>query len=140
MIAPLVAGCGGPSQVRGRVLLDGAPVSGATVTFMPVQGGRPASGITDADGRFRLMTFKKEDGILPGEYKVIVTRSDALPPPPEAEPGDADSILKHYEGMKASRKKSSGLPAKYGDADKTPLRCTVPASQEIVLNLETNPK
>src|SRR5437868_6640610 len=90
---PILAGCGGPVQVRGRVLLDEKPVEGAAVMLMPMRGGHPASGITDANGAFRLTTFKQNDGALPGEYKVVVSRSEGLPPPPDAERGDPDSIV-----------------------------------------------
>src|SRR5437879_2534229 len=104
LFAPLLAGCGGATiDVRGRVLLDGAPVDRAAVTLVPVGKGHPASGITEPDGSFRLMTFKKQDGALPGEYKVIVTRTDAIPPPPDATPGDPDSIVNHYKELKSTR-------------------------------------
>src|SRR5262245_4436516 len=68
-------GCGGSGtvKVRGTVTLDGKPLSGAMVTFVPAEEkGRAASGATQADGSFRLTTFKPDDGALPGDYKVMV--------------------------------------------------------------------
>lgn len=64
----LLCGCG-PSRpttvpVSGTVLLDGEPVESAAVIFSSVEGGRPATGITDAQGRFRLRTFDGNDGVL----------------------------------------------------------------------------
>jgi hypothetical protein len=41
------------ADVTGRVLLDGKPLAGATVTFTP-ESGSPSTGRTDADGRFTL--------------------------------------------------------------------------------------
>ncbi len=41
--------------------------------FVPVAGGRPAQGLTDAQGKFRLMTFDENDGAIIGEHKVGVT-------------------------------------------------------------------
>src|SRR5437879_3692017 len=73
-------GRGGQSKavkVEGTVTLDGQPLPGATVSFMPVGNGRAASGRTDANGNFRLSTFRTDDGALPGEYKVIVMVEEA---------------------------------------------------------------
>jgi len=80
----LVAGCG-PSRpkvakVTGTVTMNGKPVEGATVAFFPqnevtpgVGGGRMASGVTDAQGKFKLMTFEPGDGAVLGKHKVTVT-------------------------------------------------------------------
>jgi hypothetical protein len=138
----MAAGCGGgPVSVRGRVLLDDVPVAGATVMLMPVEGGHPATALSDADGVFRLSTYQRQDGALPGRYKIIVTKNDALPPPPEGQYGDAERVTKHYKAVKASRDpKRSLLPAIYGDAQKTPLRCTVPPDGEVVLRLQSKAK
>lgn len=135
-----VAGCGGgPVPVRGRVTLDGTPVAGAAVVFLPAgPRGHPASGQTDASGVFRLTTFKKEDGAVRGEYIVVVTKTDALPPPPQAEDGNAESVKNHYKALKSKRISKAALPAIYGNADKTPLRCTVPPSGEVTLSLESS--
>ena len=52
----------------------GQPVEGASVQFVPVDGGPPAFGTTDASGVFTLTTFKQGDGARKGEYKVTVTK------------------------------------------------------------------
>jgi hypothetical protein len=143
LVAALAAAsCGnGPVPVRGRVTLDGTPVAGATVTFVPVgPRGHPASAPTDANGVFRLTTFKQEDGALRGEYKVIVTKSDALPPPPAAEPGNGDSVKNHYKALKSKRTSKEALPPVYADSAKTPLRCSVPPDGEVTLSLESKAK
>jgi len=134
-----ISGCGSGNtySVRGRVLLDDAPVAGATVTFMPVNGkGRPADGFTNAEGVFRLKTLKEGDGALKGDYIVVVSRTDAVPEPPQAEPGDTKSVNAHYKALKAKRPKSPPLPPIYADGAKSPLRVTVPADGEVVLRLE----
>ena len=153
----LAAGCGGggPVAVRGRVLLDDIPVAGATVTLMPIEGGHPAAGLTDANGAFRLTTFKRDDGALPGQYKIVVTKADAIPPPPEGKYGDAARILEINKGLKATGNKNKPelgnkgkpefgnknkpeLPSVYGDAARTPLRCAVPPDDELVVPLQSN--
>ena len=60
------------SRVSGIVTLDGQPVAGARITFLPAKGGRPASGVTDGTGEYRLTTFEKDDGAAPGRYAVTV--------------------------------------------------------------------
>ena len=136
------AGCNsGLVSVRGRVVLDDVPVAGATVMLMPIEKGHPAAGLTDANGAFRLTTFKRDDGALPGEYKIVVIKTDAIPPPPEAEPGNAESVIEHYKGLKTTRTKNKpALPSVYGDAARTPLRCTVPTDGELAVPLRSNAK
>lgn len=75
----LAGGCGQSDRpqlapVTGAVLLDGQPMEGAAVMFIPVAGGRPAQGLTDAQGKFRLTTFEENDGAIVGEHKVSVTK------------------------------------------------------------------
>src|SRR5205807_2290024 len=55
-------GCGGkdrPVKLEGLVTLDGEPVEGAIVSFLPDEGaGRFAHALTAKDGSFRLTTYK----------------------------------------------------------------------------------
>lgn len=79
----LLTGCGekGPLlvPVTGTVTLDGKPIEKASVTFMPAEGQpQPASGETDAQGKFKLRTTigpKDYVGALPGKFLVIITKS-----------------------------------------------------------------
>jgi hypothetical protein len=72
-------GCGsGLSSAEGVVTLDGSPVEGATVTFVPASGeGMSASGQTDSNGKFRLSTSGKP-GAKAGDYKVTVIKTKAV--------------------------------------------------------------
>src|SRR5438552_837698 len=89
ILAALLAGCGrGPVPVEGIVTLDGQPVQGATVLFLP-QGGQmlPAQAMTSGDGSFRL-AMSGHYGAMRGEYKVLVTKvintgQHLGPPPPK---------------------------------------------------------
>lgn len=72
-------GCG-PSLPRtmpisGVVTLDGEPVEGASVLLIPVAGGHPATGVTDAEGKFVLSTFDAGDGAIVGQHGIAVTKS-----------------------------------------------------------------
>ncbi|ADB18536.1 hypothetical protein Psta_3881 [Pirellula staleyi DSM 6068] len=74
--ALITTGCGssGMVQVAGVVTLDGQPVEGAAVMFMPAEG-RPAEGYTDATGNFLLQTQTPGDGVAPGVYRVTVVKT-----------------------------------------------------------------
>jgi hypothetical protein len=62
-------------SVTGIVSFEGKPMAGATVMFNPVGGGGHGSiALTDTTGRYRLMTFVPGDGVVPGEYKVAITK------------------------------------------------------------------
>jgi len=69
----VATGCGQKYvPLNGVVTLDGTPVAGATVTFV-TEDGKSAAGLTDASGNFTLSSAG-ESGLLPGTYKVVVTK------------------------------------------------------------------
>src|SRR5690349_2415820 len=70
-----LVGCGRArtSPVEGAVVLDGKPLAGASVQFVPQGRGRDATGETDKDGQFAMSTFQPRDGVLPGTYKVVIS-------------------------------------------------------------------
>jgi hypothetical protein len=117
----VIAGCSGASNrpatypVTGVVVLDGAPVAGADVSFAPTDAsGKPARGRTDAEGKFSLKTYfgPKDDaeGALPGEYKLTVRKI-------EEKVG--------FINPEKQRPPKSQLPAHYADAAKSDLSATV---------------
>ncbi|MCR9117905.1 MAG: carboxypeptidase-like regulatory domain-containing protein [bacterium] len=69
-----VIGCGGETKpVSGKVTLDGEPLKGATVAFIPVEGGRANSiATTAADGTYELSYTSTAKGAIPGKYLVQV--------------------------------------------------------------------
>lgn len=73
VLVAISAGCGnGLVPAEGLVLLDGSPVVGATVTFIPQGPGRPASARTGPDGRFVASLPAGAPGVPPGDYRVVV--------------------------------------------------------------------
>src|SRR5262245_14538073 len=73
-----LVGCGGTSKVEGVVTLDGKPVEGAVVTFVPTDDkGTTPVGQTDSSGKFTLTTNGKP-GAKSGDYKVTVTKVAAM--------------------------------------------------------------
>lgn len=73
------------------------------VVFQPSGEGRAASGAVEPDGSFTMMTERAGDGVLPGEYKVML------------------KIWKSY------RDQTLAVPDAYADASTTPLTITVDA-------------
>jgi len=107
------AGCGsraaGPETfpVTGEVLLDGQPVSGADISFMPTADATdaaPAQAVTDAAGRFLVTSVFDQGrisapGMRPGSYLIEVTQ-----------------LERSATGASLSRKPSNLLPEKYASA------------------------
>jgi hypothetical protein len=78
----VLAGCGRTTKLEslptfpaeGKVLVRGKPAEGVQVFFHPrepSQRGKPR-GITGADGRFQLRTYRDGDGAPAGEYTITV--------------------------------------------------------------------
>jgi hypothetical protein len=74
----LAAGCrsGDEVPVRGVVTLDGRPLAGASVTFYPEKGtaGLGGAAQTGPDGTFAVVGVGGEAGLLPGTYRVTVSK------------------------------------------------------------------
>lgn len=65
---------------EGRVTLDGRPLDRGAVMVQP-RAGPAAQARINADGSFRLGTFKPEDGAIPGPATVrVVCRKDVSQP------------------------------------------------------------
>lgn len=72
-----IIGCGsdGPelTQVTGTVTLDGKPLPGATLTFVPeATGASPSYGVTDANGNYSLMYSRDKYGAMIGKHNVEI--------------------------------------------------------------------
>jgi hypothetical protein len=109
----LASGCGtknqlGTAAVTGLVTFHGQPVEGAAVTFMP-KSGPVASGKTDSEGRFKLMTVSPGDGAVAGEHAVTVIKQEFVGGPPSAKnpyPKSRDILPTRY-----GKPTTSGLTA-----------------------------
>ena len=149
-----VLGCG-PStpgldtvKVTGLVTLDGSPVEGATVVFAPTGGsGTAASGVTDASGNYQLTTRDPDDGVLPGSYLVMISKTEVTDPTAGAvKPGMTDE-----EATKAAAdaRDAAGsaeatakdlLPAKYKDPGASGFKAEVTKGGQTEFNFELTSK
>jgi hypothetical protein len=139
LVGLVLIGCGGngPSPVRGVVTLEGTPVAGATVLFMPDAEAecRPASAFTSTDGTFRLTTYTENDGALPGKYRVLVQKTEAAKDRGAAEQSALERAKGKREEEASQKHRKPFLPETYAKFDTTPLRCTVPVSGAVTLDL-----
>jgi len=138
------------SKVQGIVKLDGMPVEGATVSFIPkAADGHLANGLTGSDGVFTLTTYNTGDGALPGEYTVTVVKTATKSVGdggPDIASMDQKDRAKAMASMMASQakqknteaksKKREELPSVYADPTKSPLKATVPVSNRVELDLK----
>ncbi|MEX2309880.1 MAG: hypothetical protein WD738_20075 [Pirellulales bacterium] len=136
LILVLTYGCGGPayeydSVVTGTVTIDGELAKSGTVTFHPVNQGKPAIGRIHPDGSYSLRTgqgdLKEPDGgtVVSGEY--LVTVSVTAPPAKGATLGEGGPPIPG----------PSLIHSNYAQKSTTDLSFTVkPGKQVIVLNLE----
>ena len=142
------AGCGNPGgslvDLKGKLSLNGQPVAGATLKFVPIgNDGYPANAYTGSNGEFKMSTYSTGDGIRKGSYKVLVTKG-AEPAKVDINPNDGESMKKMMMGggmvskpdpaAKKDKKKETVIPAIY-NTEASPLRCTVPVPGGV-FNLE----
>ncbi|QDT96872.1 hypothetical protein [Gimesia aquarii] len=82
----VLTGCGGDGRptlvpVDGSVTLDGQPLDGATIAFIPNEGNpiqRGSNANSTSGGKFTVGTYAKDDGIPVGSYKVTVIKKELV--------------------------------------------------------------
>lgn len=130
-ISVMAIGCRDPgmaptTRAGGTVRYHGQSVAEVTVIFTPAQG-RPAVGVTDASGRFRLSTFRPGDGAVPGMHKVTLSSSRS----------GVDAM---YGGRtpEAASPQSLPYPMKYAHPDQSDLTAEVKPGQanDFLLDLK----
>lgn len=139
VLVSLVLGCQRRSRgnipqtapVSGVVLLDGQPVEGAMVVFVPTQSpGFGAYAMTDSSGRFQLKSSEDVSGAVPGNYLVQVTKL-------VTSTGGAQFVVQedveHAQAAGGSVSQEATvtknvLPEKYSNAKTSGIEVTVPAS------------
>jgi hypothetical protein len=133
LLVLLLAGCGDGRPelvaVTGTVKLNGEPLEGAMVSFVPVaqdgsQFQRPSTAITGSDGAFRLGTYGTADGIPPGRYKVGIQKRELVGElPPDFNEELAASTPLDYRWItprELSNPEESGLTAEVSDSGLEP--------------------
>lgn len=146
----LLAGCtggGGPKTVpvSGKVTYQGQAVVGAQVVFMAPGAPRPATGVTDGNGVYRLGTLKEDDGAVIGTHAVTITKTTQAAgggamnaQDPSA--GYGEAMDKAAAGGGGSSEQLSteegGIPAQYADSAKSGLKRDVTEAGPNEFNFE----
>jgi len=116
------AGCGEslpPTvSVEGKVTWQGEPLTDGTVMFHPIsipEGSprRPATCELGPNGTYRLSTFRRQDGVVPGRYAAVIHSYTSQP---TLENPDAPWIWR--------------IPERYGDPERSGFEVTIPADAE----------
>jgi hypothetical protein len=132
LLAP--AGCGKGyklASVSGRVTMDNHPLTGAEVSFFPVDGGKDtpyASGMTDEQGNYKLQVSvgsSTSDGAVVGENLVRISR-------------DKRRGSKKVSPQDLAHGRLDEIPAKYNDQSK--ITFTVPPGGSSEANFELTSK
>lgn len=116
--AVILAGCGGADErdvalAKGKVVCQGKPVSGGTVTLTPVSAsrenelpGKPATAAVQSDGTFVLSTYGDKDGAIVGKHRVMYTPPEGLEEPnnpPQVEEGSPEEARLNAERARRER-------------------------------------
>jgi hypothetical protein len=127
-------------KVQGTVTLDGEPVAGATVTFVPVNEGQgmSATGVTDAQGKYTLnpvgggqLAAEAGAGTLAGEYYVGVLKSEMDIPLTEEEAEEQGVEYVAPEG-EASGEITHIVPQKYNNPRESGIKVTVTEGENMI--------
>lgn len=128
-------GCGGTEDKRpqrtavsGIVTFDGEPIEGASITFRPVEeSGQTANGRSNEEGQFQMGTFEGTDGVVAGDYIVMISKIKSTSSPevlPEDDPNyDPDP--------QPEPPPENLLPEKYSNAETSGLTVTVLKGEPI---------
>lgn len=123
LVATSVVGCSGRGgkqaalvAVSGKVTLDGKPLAGASVAFVPQAGtkGAGAFGTTDEEGRYALEHRSGGPGIEPGTYTVAfskLTLKDGGPIPSGTNAADVEAVERVPKQYTPAFQATNSMPA-----------------------------
>jgi hypothetical protein len=136
-------GCGSDyvplAEVEGTVTLDGKPLEGAEVQFVPEPGkaviAPRSTGRTNEQGQFKLVCDDGRSGAMLGEHRVAVMDLKAYgDTPPSVEKGA------RYESADALPQPKFRFGQIYSDLTRTPLRKEVKAGKQTIdVELKSSP-
>lgn len=134
-----LSGCGngpdGAYPVSGKVTLDGKPLPYVKITFIPDNGDRSASAVTDGEGVFdSASTLRPGDGVFAGSHKIVITSKHPPGMPGEGQTGFGEG----GDGSSGDAEITPPFPAKYGNVALSDLTATIEEkSNEITFELKS---
>lgn len=136
-------------EATGYLTLDGEPVDGASIVFAPADGKtHAAKALSDSSGYFSLDAFPSKEGAVPGDYKILVTKTVETKggtPPPNS-PAAKLSETAMEEGKAHAQEDTEEvhwinvLPTKYNNPNTSGLKATIPEGGTSELKLELKSK
>ncbi len=139
LLVVCVAGCGAGSgkfpppklyPVTGSLQVNGKKLSGVMVQLIPADAtstARPAIGVTDAEGNFKIAT-NGDRGAAAGNYKVVLgAGAEERTEPMTVE--EATKISGAGVKFKGMPKKATPYPTEWGNPKTTPKTFEVPESE-----------
>ncbi|MDR1382513.1 MAG: hypothetical protein LBJ67_01500 [Planctomycetaceae bacterium] len=111
----------------GVVLKNGQSVEEVSITFIPIDAtseSKTANGRTNVNGQFTATT-QKWNGILPGKYKITLTKRIPQVNPGQESVPESYRTVTHVEQM-----------GKYAKADQSGLTIEIPKSGDKDLKIE----
>ena len=115
--------------------MDGAPLSGAVITFSPIKGGTgsAAVGTADANGEYKLTDMKSTNigsGAVAGDYNVgIVWFKPEANDTSRSSGSSAAAITTDKAGATTVSGPKLALPAPYQNPETSELKATVKSGQ-----------
>ena len=100
------------TPVSGFITLQGKPLPGAQVTFVP-QNGRPSNGTTDSEGRYELYFKAGVPGAVAGKHTVQITVE---------------------ENMELPQNQQTVIPAKYNT--RSTLEATITGAEPVTQSFD----
>src|SRR5262249_5331682 len=99
-----------------KVTYNGKPVPNGTITFIPASG-QAATGEIGPDGSYELKTFRRGDGAVAGEHKVVIVALEDT----------SGKLPEQRGGTPAAR-----IPDKYTSVATTDLKAEVKAEPNTI--------
>lgn len=134
-----LSGCGneGRKSITGKVLLDGQPLAGAMLSFVPDASSpdlMEGYAKTNDQGNFEMRTLGNgnQKGILPGKYIVLISKKESY------DTGKKKPSEVMYGEMETVFAERDIVPVFYSDSQKTPLTAVVENGKNPVFQFELN--
>ncbi|OYW14555.1 MAG: hypothetical protein B7Z55_15650 [Planctomycetales bacterium 12-60-4] len=125
---------------KGKIVVDGKPLSGAKLFCLPNGGeAKDCGAASDENGEFQLVTAGTA-GAVPGSYRVMVqyyVKPDGSPLVVSAAEADAGMDLDQFIAMGQVK---PGIPRRYMTPDSSQLTLVIPAEGTESLELSLSAK
>ncbi len=116
LMSIMMLGCGtdGPelAEVTGVVTVDGKPVPGAVLTFVPTSGGSPSYGGTDTKGKYRLMFTDTKYGAMLGDHEVEIATNKPSASEIAEMKAEGQTVNENFVAIPKQYRKKGALTAK----------------------------